>query len=109
MTKNKESEFDFQAFADRHGLAGRDRTAQLAKLLGISAPQMRRILRGGSPPSETMLIAAKALDRIVALETNLRKARRAQLKAGLDMLRGSAQTDMTTDEIMDETRDREPE
>ena len=109
MPDDKESAFDFEAFAERHGLAGRNRTTQLAELLGISPPQMRRILRGGTRPTQTMMIAAKALDRVVELETKLREARRAQLRAGLDALRGSANTNMTTDEIMDETRDRGPE
>ena len=53
------------------------------------------------------MIAAQALDRIVELENAEREHKRRDFETATKLLRGSAKTDMTTDEILDETRDRD--
>lgn len=106
MTTQHEN-FDFHAFAERRGFSERERATLLAELLGLSPGQMRRILGGQGKPSKTLVIAAQALDRLVELENAERERKRHDFEEATRLLRGSAGTDMTTDAILDETRERD--
>lgn len=99
-------DFDINAFAARRGIKERGRPAALAELFGMSEIQMRRVVSGATKPSGVLIVAAKALERIVELEDEANRLRQAQVRAGIAELSGGADTDMTTDDIMDETRDR---
>lgn len=98
--------YDFAALAERKGWSERERASKLAEMFGLSAIQMRRILNGAVPPSTTLIVAARALDRVVELEMAEQERARADLDDALKALEENVPTGETTDEVLDDTRQR---
>lgn len=95
--------FDFEAWATRH-VGSKNRAALAGELVGVSEVYMRRLLKGGATPSETIMLAAQRLDRIAELEAELRREKATRLRAATAAFRGSADGDVLAEEVMSDRR-----